>query len=500
MSALPPFLPPMVLNLHGGGVKGIVSLCLLDAVEEQVKQLLGPLGVEYSEDLKPCQYFKLICGTSTGAIIAIMLGRLQMTIGECKRAYRNLAEKIFGASWLKVVWRWLSTLIHRPETAIFPYKFNQKRLEKVVNEVLAGLGLDIDEPLIPDPSTATGPCKVLMPVVEIEDERFVIRLLRTYGCSDGGGAGWTIKAAIMAATAAPSIFPSYRYNNKDWADAAAWSLNNPARITYLEMKKLWAPHCKEVLFLDVGTGTLEDSLETSDFAGLKFLTALFRKLRTMYTSPEEASELVRAACNNNIGEITYYRLDVKFPREWKLVGPGDYKKLSQLENYVVGVLRTDSELNEHVQRASRRIVDALTGTHSKDTSPSLELARFLQCCNLIKPLDTHPGVCFLNGRDSEFFLRDIPAEWTPYTSQNLPEAFAEFREASGMIRNAIVDGPELEPAILLLRRVKEVQCAEFKRLREQGVTEETCRIFYSKTPRHPNFTGVLHFLNREAQQ
>jgi patatin-like phospholipase/acyl hydrolase len=31
-----------------------------------------------TETPRPCEYFELICGTSTGGLIAIMLGRLRM--------------------------------------------------------------------------------------------------------------------------------------------------------------------------------------------------------------------------------------------------------------------------------------------------------------------------------------------------------------------------------------------------------------------------------------
>ncbi|MCJ1424450.1 hypothetical protein MMC29_002338 [Sticta canariensis] len=44
----------------------------------------------------PCHYFDYICGSSTGALIAIMLGRFRMTVPDCKLEYENLAVKVFG--------------------------------------------------------------------------------------------------------------------------------------------------------------------------------------------------------------------------------------------------------------------------------------------------------------------------------------------------------------------------------------------------------------------
>ncbi|OBT85481.1 hypothetical protein VE02_06195 [Pseudogymnoascus sp. 03VT05] len=45
--------------------------------------------------VEPWQYFDLMGGISTGGIIAIMLGRLRMTIPECIEAYTGLSKAIF---------------------------------------------------------------------------------------------------------------------------------------------------------------------------------------------------------------------------------------------------------------------------------------------------------------------------------------------------------------------------------------------------------------------
>jgi hypothetical protein len=73
-----------MLCLDGGGVKGIVSLQILQTVMTEVSREKylrdNPDGPALEDDdlpvLKPCDYFDLICGTSTGGLIAIMLGRL----------------------------------------------------------------------------------------------------------------------------------------------------------------------------------------------------------------------------------------------------------------------------------------------------------------------------------------------------------------------------------------------------------------------------------------
>jgi patatin-like phospholipase/acyl hydrolase len=61
---------PRVLSLDGGGVRGLSSLLIL-------REMMNELSPQ-AQAPKPCEYFDLIGGTSTGGLIAIMLGALGM--------------------------------------------------------------------------------------------------------------------------------------------------------------------------------------------------------------------------------------------------------------------------------------------------------------------------------------------------------------------------------------------------------------------------------------
>jgi hypothetical protein len=54
----------------------------MDSIEFRLHEEQGP---EFGGSIKPCDYFDLICGTSTGGLIALMLGRLKMVISSPKR-------------------------------------------------------------------------------------------------------------------------------------------------------------------------------------------------------------------------------------------------------------------------------------------------------------------------------------------------------------------------------------------------------------------------------
>lgn len=74
------------------------SLMVLDDLMENIaleEKRLGRRAQSNHEPLKPCDYFDLIGGTSTGGIIAILLSRLRLDCKQCIGIYTKLAEQIF---------------------------------------------------------------------------------------------------------------------------------------------------------------------------------------------------------------------------------------------------------------------------------------------------------------------------------------------------------------------------------------------------------------------
>ncbi|KAI0607598.1 patatin phospholipase a2 protein [Pyrenophora tritici-repentis] len=93
-----PNAPLRLLSLDGGGVRGLSSLLVLQTLMENIaleEKRLGRRAMNNHEPLKPCDYFDLIGGTSTGGIIAIMLSRLRLDCKQCIDVYSKLAEQIF---------------------------------------------------------------------------------------------------------------------------------------------------------------------------------------------------------------------------------------------------------------------------------------------------------------------------------------------------------------------------------------------------------------------
>jgi Patatin-like phospholipase len=97
---------PRILSLDGGGVRGLSSLLILREIMEEIQRKSGS-----QETPLPCQYFDLIGGTSTGGLIATMLGRLRMVLSSSKL----LADAVVGRDMYYQVHRLeREGLPHRP--------------------------------------------------------------------------------------------------------------------------------------------------------------------------------------------------------------------------------------------------------------------------------------------------------------------------------------------------------------------------------------------------
>jgi patatin-like phospholipase/acyl hydrolase len=117
-----------ILCLDGGGFRGLSSLLMLQKVFNVFKNELEPP----QPDLKPCDFFDLIAGTSTGGIIALMLGRLRMSIENCITAYSALGADVFG------------------EQQGFPHEelFDAGKLERAIQSIVKQEALDGNAPLL----------------------------------------------------------------------------------------------------------------------------------------------------------------------------------------------------------------------------------------------------------------------------------------------------------------------------------------------------------------
>ncbi|MCJ1388247.1 hypothetical protein MMC18_001092 [Xylographa bjoerkii] len=188
----------------------------------------------------------MIGGTSTGGLIAIMLGRLKMDVVSCIEAYTDLSEKIFTKKRHRVTIR-----------GNVQGRFDTAALEKAVKELVVKQGLN-ENALFLEPEAN---CKVFVCATSNTTSETVI--LSNYTSprrpSDDLLEVTTIWQAARATSAASSFFDSITFGNDTFIDGAIGA-NNPIMKLWTEAGDIWSRGSRRQLneqiqcLISVGTG------------------------------------------------------------------------------------------------------------------------------------------------------------------------------------------------------------------------------------------------------
>ncbi|KAL8898562.1 MAG: hypothetical protein Q9207_006638 [Kuettlingeria erythrocarpa] len=232
-----------LLSLDGGGVRGLSTLYILKSI---FRQLNHERSLTDLPPVKPCDVFDLIGGTSTGGLLALMLGRLKMDIDECISCYTELMRKIFATrtSRIPVPWRGKSE-----------GRFDSSTLRSAIEEVITKYGFSKREPL--EERNAPG-CKVF--VCATASETTNITLLKSYTPREGLNISSTICEAALATSATTSFFQPVHIGARKFVDGALRA-NNPAEEVEKEARSIWYDPRVEFnslvkCFVSIGTGHL----------------------------------------------------------------------------------------------------------------------------------------------------------------------------------------------------------------------------------------------------
>ena len=91
--------PRKLLTLDGGGIRGIITLGILEKIESELKRKL-----QKSDDFRLCDYFDYIAGTSTGAIIAAGLS-IGKSVKEMMDFYTDKGKDMFDKTFILKRWK-----------------------------------------------------------------------------------------------------------------------------------------------------------------------------------------------------------------------------------------------------------------------------------------------------------------------------------------------------------------------------------------------------------
>ncbi|KJZ69359.1 hypothetical protein HIM_11241 [Hirsutella minnesotensis 3608] len=293
-----------LLALDGGGVRGLSSLMILQNLMSTIDPDAPP---------KPCDYFDMIAGTSTGGLIAIMLGRLRMTVDECIVAYTSLSNKVFEKK------------SHRIKiNGQLQGRFDAAALEREVKQTLADNGHSKDA-LLKDSSD--GACKVLVCATSKETGDTVC--LTSYRPARGLVHLYDstmIWQACRATSAATTFFDPIAIgpHQEEFVDGALGA-NNPVYTLWTQAQDVWGDDqlrgCLRCL-VSIGTGVPALQPVCDDVLGVG------ATLTNLATETEKTAEQFRRDKSSLDDEGRYYRFNVS--RGLEDVGLEESKKQHEI--------------------------------------------------------------------------------------------------------------------------------------------------------------------------
>ncbi|KAI4881614.1 hypothetical protein NFI96_026824, partial [Prochilodus magdalenae] len=268
-----------VLSIDGGGTRGLVALQTLHKLEN----LTG----------KPIyQLFDYICGVSTGAILAFMLGVFQIPLPECEELYRKLGSDVFKQNVIvgtvKMGWN---------------HAFYDSQIWEDILKERMGPSLMIDTAKDPE-------CPKVAAVSTIVNRGLPLKayVFRNYNFLPGvrshylGSCQHKLWQAIRASSAAPGYFQEYVLGH-DLHQDGGLLINNPTALAIHECKCLW-PNTPVQCVVSLGTGRYETAGKSSSGTYTSLKTKLTHVISSA-TDTEEVHTMLDALLPPN----TYFRFN-----------------------------------------------------------------------------------------------------------------------------------------------------------------------------------------------
>ena len=225
-----------ILSIDGGGIRGFFSALLIEELFRRVRFLEAWMNRRRRWGKRPHRvagdYFDLIAGTSTGALIAISLSLPQpYPVGEIADIYRRYGSAIFPRERFNL----LRTVRHA-----FFEKYDATPLESVLRELLG--------------DTRLQECRtnLLIPAYDTEDrEPYFFK--HRIGRDD---EDFYLRDVARATTAAPTYFGPAHISALSGAEYTLTDggivANNPAMSAFIEAWKLY-PQARRFVVISFGT-------------------------------------------------------------------------------------------------------------------------------------------------------------------------------------------------------------------------------------------------------
>ena len=193
--------PLKVLCIDGGGIKGLYSAQVLAKFEEVFNTTIA-------------EQFDLICGTSTGGIIALAASA-GISMKDVVAFYEKSGPRIFAQQWKPFV----SPLLIVRQASLWS-KYSNANLKKELTNVFGSKQLKESKTLlcIPAYNVTGGKPRVFK---------------KDYGTQYNRDDCVKYVDVALATSAAPTYFPSHKIDDLVYADGGLWA-NNPIMVAFEE--------------------------------------------------------------------------------------------------------------------------------------------------------------------------------------------------------------------------------------------------------------------------
>jgi len=343
--------PRKLLSIDGGGVRGLSALILLEQLMDMANDLREKQNLEKQE---PWEMFDMIGGTSTGGLIAIMLGRLKMSLKDCIQAYKELSGDIFTKR------NFASRVVAKGTLGPI---FNEKPFEAAIKAVVK-TRLGDEEALL---WTKEKGCKVFVIAHfnETEGEAAILRSYRNINKPKQQLEIMQIWQACRATSASLTFFEPIVVDDRTYSDGGLLH-NNPVGHVHAEASTMFEN--SETILISLGTGTVG----TTEFDPNPVTIA--KALARIATDTKRSSELYASRDDGKATDMgKYFRFNVPGLGS---IGLDEAERMKDIRN------QTEIYLNEaEVGKKAKRAAEMISRSESLSivtTVPSLSGADELQ--------------------------------------------------------------------------------------------------------------------------
>ncbi|KAK6932336.1 Leucine-rich repeat [Dillenia turbinata] len=345
-----------ILSMDGGGMKGLTTVQILKEIEKGTGKRIHEM-------------FDLICGTSTGGMLAVALGVKLMALDQCEEIYKKLGKLVFAepvpkdneaASWRDKLDQLYKSSSQSFRVVVHGSKHSAEQFERLLKEMCA----DEDGDLLIESAVKSIPkVFVVSSLVSVAPAQpFLFRNYQypagtpeipfgnsecfaisgpgaaTVGAQVGykrsasiGSCKHHIWQAIRASSAAPYYLDDFSDEMNRWQDGAIVA-NNPTIFAVREAQFLW-PDTRIDCLVSIGCGSTPTKVRKGGWRYLDTGQVLIESACSVDRVEEALSTLLPM-----IPEINYYRfnpVDERCDMELDETDPAVWVKLEKAaEEYI----------------------------------------------------------------------------------------------------------------------------------------------------------------------